>query len=290
MENVDTGVKKLALELDLDPYVNRSGDIWHISLENAKSFVSYCYRFRGANRDNSYAECVILDPYARIVGNSFPNGIGAVENLGFLRKEPAFDWGDDYHLNLDMEKLVVYRLNVNHFTEHESSQLSGDLAGTFSGLAKKLQHFKDLGVNAVLLEPVFTFDEGKEPYFPCHFFSPVNLYGPSGDPESTINSMKEMVKTMHANGIEVIMEVVFSNTAEEFNPCGSTSYNILLHTKKVRGFSGLPICMAKTQYSFSDNAAAKGAPTGFVLPIRDVRASIEAGFIYPLVGTMSTRT
>ena len=55
-----------------------------------------------------------------------------------------------------------------------------------------------------------------------------------------------------------------------------------------QGFSGLPICMAKTQYSFSDNPAAKGAPTGFVLPIRDVRASIGASFIYPLVGTMST--
>lgn len=55
-----------------------------------------------------------------------------------------------------------------------------------------------------------------------------------------------------------------------------------------QGFSGLPICMAKTQYSFSDNASAKGAPTGFVLPIRDVRGSIGAGFIYPLVGTMST--
>ena len=55
-----------------------------------------------------------------------------------------------------------------------------------------------------------------------------------------------------------------------------------------QGFSGLPICMAKTQYSFSDNAAKKGAPSGFVLPIRDVRASIGAGFIYPLVGTMST--
>ncbi|CAI8601549.1 unnamed protein product [Vicia faba] len=61
---------------------------------------------------------------------------------------------------------------------------------------------------------------------------------------------------------------------------------IEMYTKQ--GFSGLPICMAKTQYSFSDNAAAKGAPTGFVLPIRDVRASIGAGFIYPLVGTMST--
>ncbi|XP_021821404.1 formate--tetrahydrofolate ligase-like isoform X4 [Prunus avium] len=55
-----------------------------------------------------------------------------------------------------------------------------------------------------------------------------------------------------------------------------------------QGFSGLPICMAKTQYSFSHNASEKGAPTGFVLPIRDVRASIGAGFIYPLVGTMST--
>lgn len=55
-----------------------------------------------------------------------------------------------------------------------------------------------------------------------------------------------------------------------------------------QGFAGLPICMAKTQYSFSDNPAAKGAPSGFVLPIRDVRASIGAGFIYPLVGSMST--
>ncbi|KAK4780632.1 hypothetical protein SAY87_016738 [Trapa incisa] len=55
-----------------------------------------------------------------------------------------------------------------------------------------------------------------------------------------------------------------------------------------QGFLGLPICMAKTQYSFSHNAAAKGAPSGFILPIRDVRASIGAGFIYPLVGTMST--
>lgn len=210
----DSGVEKPALELDLDPYVNKSGDIWHIAFESAGNFVSYGYRFRGADWNNSYAEGVVLDPYARIVGNSFQNGIGSAKNLGFLRKEPAFDWSDDYHPNLEMEKLVVYRLNVKRFTEHESSQLFGDLAGKFSGLAKKLQHFKDLGVNAVLLEPVFTFDEKKGPYFPCHFFSPMNLYGPSGDPVSTVNSMKEMVKTMHANGIEVIMEVVFTNTAE----------------------------------------------------------------------------
>lgn len=54
------------------------------------------------------------------------------------------------------------------------------------------------------------------------------------------------------------------------------------------GFSQLPICMAKTQYSFSHDAALKGVPTGFVLPIQDVRVSVGAGFIYPLCGTMST--
>jgi len=55
-----------------------------------------------------------------------------------------------------------------------------------------------------------------------------------------------------------------------------------------QGFSGLPICMAKTHLSLSHDATKKGAPTGFTLPIRDVRASVGAGFIFPLIGTMST--
>uniref|UniRef100_A0A7S3VLD1 Formate--tetrahydrofolate ligase n=1 Tax=Dunaliella tertiolecta TaxID=3047 RepID=A0A7S3VLD1_DUNTE len=54
------------------------------------------------------------------------------------------------------------------------------------------------------------------------------------------------------------------------------------------GFDKLPICMAKTQYSFSHDAAQKGAPSGFILPIRDVRASVGAGFVFPLVGSMMT--
>lgn len=54
------------------------------------------------------------------------------------------------------------------------------------------------------------------------------------------------------------------------------------------GFSNLPICMAKTHLSFSANPELKGAPTGFRIPIRDVRASVGAGFIYPLVGSMRT--
>jgi formyltetrahydrofolate synthetase len=54
------------------------------------------------------------------------------------------------------------------------------------------------------------------------------------------------------------------------------------------GFGKLPICMAKTHLSLSDDPSRKGAPTGFTLPIREVRASVGAGFIYPLVGEMRT--
>ncbi|TEA40880.1 hypothetical protein DBR06_SOUSAS13310031 [Sousa chinensis] len=55
-----------------------------------------------------------------------------------------------------------------------------------------------------------------------------------------------------------------------------------------QGFGNLPICMAKTHLSLSHQPDKKGVPKDFVLPISDVRASIGAGFIYPLVGTMST--
>jgi len=54
------------------------------------------------------------------------------------------------------------------------------------------------------------------------------------------------------------------------------------------GFGSLPICMAKTHLSLSHDPSLKGAPTGFTVPVREVRASVGAGFIYPLIGTMST--
>jgi formate--tetrahydrofolate ligase len=54
------------------------------------------------------------------------------------------------------------------------------------------------------------------------------------------------------------------------------------------GFGGLPVCMAKTQFSLSHDAKLMGRPTGFTLPINEVRASIGAGFLYPLCGTIST--
>lgn len=50
------------------------------------------------------------------------------------------------------------------------------------------------------------------------------------------------------------------------------------------GFSKLPICMAKTQYSFSGDADKKGVPTGFDLLVNRVGASVGAGFLVPLIG------
>ncbi len=61
---------------------------------------------------------------------------------------------------------------------------------------------------------------------------------------------------------------------------------IALYTKQ--GFDKLPMCMAKTHLSLSHDPSLKGRPTGFRIPIRDVRASVGAGFLYPLLGEMRT--
>ncbi|KAL2513873.1 Isoamylase 2 [Forsythia ovata] len=206
----DTSANKPALEIDLDPYVNRSGDIWHALLDGSVPFVSYGYRCKSnADKKRQY---VLLDPYAKVI-EDFGSGLPR-KSVGKLWKEPGFDWSGDIRPSLPMEKLIIYRLNVTRFTEDKSSKLPGDIVGTFAGISEKLHHFKDLGVNAILLEPIFPCDEQKGPYFPWHFFSPGSQYGPSGDSEFVVKSMKEMVKKLHVNGIEVLLEVVFTHTAE----------------------------------------------------------------------------
>ena len=54
------------------------------------------------------------------------------------------------------------------------------------------------------------------------------------------------------------------------------------------GLDKLPICMAKTHLSFSHDPKLKGAPRGYRLPVRDIRASAGAGFLYPLCGDIRT--
>ena len=64
--------------------------------------------------------------------------------------------------------------------------------------------------------------------------------------------------------------------------------NKQLATYTEAGFADLPVCIAKTHLSISSDPALKGAPTGWTLPVREVRASVGAGFIYPLCGDMRT--
>jgi formyltetrahydrofolate synthetase len=89
-------------------------------------------------------------------------------------------------------------------------------------------------------------------------------------------TIKEKIKTI-CTKIYGAADVEYSEEAEA---------KVALYTKL--GFDKLPMCMAKTHLSLSHDGSLKGRPTGFTVPIRDIRASVGAGFLYPLVGTMST--
>ncbi len=64
--------------------------------------------------------------------------------------------------------------------------------------------------------------------------------------------------------------------------------NKQLATYTKAGFDNLPVCIAKTHLSISSDPKLKGAPTGWTLPVREVRASVGAGFVYPICGDMRT--
>jgi len=84
--------------------------------------------------------------------------------------------------------------------------------------------------------------------------------------------------------IETIATKIYKAAKVEFSPLAKQQ----IATYEKSGFGDLPICMAKTHLSLSHDPALKGAPSGFILPVREVRASVGAGFIYPLCGEMRT--
>lgn len=84
--------------------------------------------------------------------------------------------------------------------------------------------------------------------------------------------------------IEIIAHEAYGADGVDYTP--EAEAQIAEYTRL--GFDKLPICMAKTHLSLSHDPNLKGVPTGFRLPIREVRASVGAGFLYPLVGKMST--
>lgn len=84
--------------------------------------------------------------------------------------------------------------------------------------------------------------------------------------------------------IETIAREIYGADGVDYSPVASRS----LDTYERAGFGGLPICMAKTHLSLSSDPTLKGAPTGWRLPVREVRAAVGAGFVYPICGDMQT--
>ncbi len=89
-------------------------------------------------------------------------------------------------------------------------------------------------------------------------------------------SLKEKIETIAAR--------VYGADGVEYSPLASKQ----LATYEAAGFGTLPVCVAKTHLSISSDPALKGAPTGWTLPVREVRASVGAGFVYPICGEMRT--
>jgi formate--tetrahydrofolate ligase len=84
--------------------------------------------------------------------------------------------------------------------------------------------------------------------------------------------------------IEIIATKVYGADGVDYDLTASRQ----LATYEANGYGHLPVCIAKTHLSLSSDASLKGAPTGWRLPVREVRASIGAGFIYPICGDMRT--
>lgn len=179
---------------------------------------------------------ILLDPYARAVTGQSQWGHVNNAQHGYRARvvHSNFDWGDQRHHSIPMEDLIIYELHVRGFTMDESSGVKHH--GTFEGLREKIPYLKELGVNAVELMPIFEFDEMRDVrlidenelidfwgYNPVSFFAPNTSYCSSMEYNREGLELKTLIKALHDNGIEVILDVVFNHTAEgnEFGPCFS---------------------------------------------------------------------
>ena len=84
--------------------------------------------------------------------------------------------------------------------------------------------------------------------------------------------------------IHTIATRVYGADGVDYTPQASRQ----LESYERNGFGDLPVCIAKTHLSISSDPSLRGAPTGWRLPVREVRASVGAGFVYPICGAMST--
>lgn len=214
----------------------RIGRVWAITVFGLDyEDMEYGYRVTGPARpdvnDRFDPAQVLSDPYAKVVSGRDVWGKTPSPYAGYhYRSRLAFDdfdWGSDRPLRISAEDLVVYEAHVRGFTRHPSSGVSNP--GTYAGVIEKIPYLKQLGVNCVELLPIFEFDEfgnsrrNEETgelllnywgYNTVSFFAPKAGFAATGRFGMQGDEFKNLVKKLHAAGIEVMLDVVFNHTAE----------------------------------------------------------------------------
>jgi glycogen operon protein len=219
--------------------------VWHCYLPHVQPGQRYGYRVHGPYEPERGLRCnpakLLLDPYAKathreidwdesLFGYPFgdPDGRNEADSAEHMTLgvviNPYFDWEGDRHPQTPYNDTVIYEAHVKGLTWLHPDVPKED-RGTYAGLAHPavVSHLQKLGVTALELMPVHQFiqdstllDKGLRNYWGYNtlaFFAPHAAYGAQGDGQQ-VQEFKSMVKTMHAAGIEVILDVVYNHTAE----------------------------------------------------------------------------
>ena len=212
------------------PDAYKIGDVYSMIVYglNIEEF-EYAYRVDGPYRPEKGLlfdkNNILLDPYAKAVAGQRTWGIRWDHNYHARVVRDRFDWGDTPQSKKELCDLIIYELHVRDFTHHPSSGVRH--RGTFSGLMEKIPYLKELGINAVELMPIFEFDETMNSrtvddkqllecwgYNTVGFFAPNSSYAAANEHNQEGTEFKTLIRELHANGIEVILDVVFNHTAE----------------------------------------------------------------------------
>ncbi len=175
----------------------------------------------------------------------------------------------------------------------------------FENLEKHIENMRLFGVPIVVAVNKFTYDTDKEIEFVrekaleagADYAVPSDVWengGPGGkelaeavaeacEKPSDFKFLYELDRPIKEK-IEAIATKIYGADGVDYSP--EAEKKIKLYTKL--GYDKLPMCMAKTHLSISHDPALKGRPRNFRLPVRDIRASIGAGFLFPLCGAMRT--
>ena len=226
---------------------NGTGFVWHGYLPNILPGQRYGYRIHGPwaldlghRHDPSK---LLLDPYAKAIDGQvrwddaiFSQGTSLLEDTRipadsapFVPRsvvvDTQFDWGEVDHPNTPLNETVIYEAHVKGLT-YTHPDVPNEIRGTYAGLAHPaiVDHLKALGVTAIELLPVHQFAHRRElvrrdlknywGYDSLGFFAPHNEYSSSGQAGQQVHEFKQMVKTLHQTGIEVLLDVVYNHTVE----------------------------------------------------------------------------